>query len=170
MIQDFISQHYKYSNIFISYESTILDTGGGVKNAISLFNDESILVTNSDIFWTKENKEDVINFISDFKNYEECSLLLVNEKKANGINKKFGDFILKDNLVHRWTTGEKFFYSGLQFLKLEILNKIKIKKFSFNNVWDLQIKKNSLHGKLMTSDCFHIGDLNALYKLKNIIT
>ena len=51
LIYDFVKENYKNSNIIISYEKNILDTGGGLKNAISLFDDRNILVTNSDIFW-----------------------------------------------------------------------------------------------------------------------
>ena len=37
LISDFINQFYTTLNIKISYEKNILDTAGGVKNAIKLF-------------------------------------------------------------------------------------------------------------------------------------
>ena len=46
LIINFVKQNYKSSNVTVSYENEILDTGGGVKNAISLFDEKKILVTN----------------------------------------------------------------------------------------------------------------------------
>ena len=107
LISDFINEFYYSSNILISHEENILDTAGGVKNAISLFNDENVLVTNSDIFWKKENEEDVIGLINDFNSKEECRLLLVEKEKAHGLINNVGDFSLKNNEVRRWKIGDK---------------------------------------------------------------
>ena len=56
LITNYINKYYKFSNIALLHEKNILDTGGGVKNAISLFSDSNILVTNSDNYWRKEYK------------------------------------------------------------------------------------------------------------------
>ena len=37
------------------YENEILDTGGGVKNAIPFFKNKNLLITNSDVFWLNKN-------------------------------------------------------------------------------------------------------------------
>ena len=163
LISDFINEFYYSSNILISYEENILDTGGGVKNAISLFNDENVLVTNSDIFWKKENEEDVIGLINDFNSKEECRLLLVEKAKAHGLINNVGDFSLKNNEVRRWKIGDRIlYYSGLQIVSLNIFKDFNSNKFSFNAVWDNQITKNSLHGNIMLSHWYHVGDTKGL--------
>ena len=163
LISDFINNNYKSFNIITSYESVILDTAGGVKNAISLFDDNKILVTNCDIFWKTENENDVINIISNFQLKDECRLLLVEKENAYGMNNKKGDFFLKDGIVKRWQVNEKiFYYSGLQMISSNIFNDFISNKFSFNDVWDLQIKKNALYGNLMKSSWYHVGDLKGL--------
>ena len=145
MILNFVNQNYKSSNIIISYEKNILDTGGGVKKAATLFNEENILVTNSDIYWTKKNELDVIKIISDFNVKDQCRLLLVTKKNANGINNKYGDFSFQNNLIRRWQDNDKIlYYSGLQMIFLDILKNINTDKFSFNAVWDYQIEKKYL--------------------------
>ena len=147
LIYNFVKENYKNSNIIISYEKNILDTGGGLKNAISLFDDRNILVTNSDIFWQEQNKDDVIQLISDFREQDQCRLLLAKKEKTYGINSIYGDFSLKKSMVKRWKKNEKIlYYSGLQIINLEILKNFKPVSFSFNEVWDLQIK-NSLQLK-----------------------
>ena len=163
LISDFIQDNYTNHNIKISYEKDILDTAGGVKNAIKLFDDKNIVVTNSDILWGKENKIDVINLINDFNSKEECRLLLVEKEKAHGLMDKVGDFSLINDYVKRCNKGDKIlYYSGLQMISLNILNNFISSKFSFNDVWDVQIKKNSLYGNLMHSNLYHVGNKNGL--------
>ena len=163
LISEFISKNYQSSKVQISYEKDILDTGGGVKNAISLFDDEDILVTNSDIFWNSENIADIKNLINDYQSDNECRILLVEKDKANGISNKSGDFSLNYEKVKRWTPQDKIlYYSGLQILSLKTLNNINLTKFSFNNIWDFQIKKNSLYGNIMNSNWYHVGDIKGL--------
>ena len=168
LISEFIQEISINYDIKISYEKNILDTAGGVKNAMRLFDDENIIVTNCDIFWKKENETDVANLINNFYSQEECRLLLVEKEKAHGLINKVGDFSLNNNLVKRWKTGDKvIYYSGLQMISLNILNNFVLRKFSFNDVWDFQIKKNALYGKLMLSSLYHIGDENGLKEAIN---
>jgi len=168
LIYDFINEFYNFSNILISHEEHILDTAGGVKNAISLFNDENILVTNSDIYWKKENEEDVIGLINDFNSKEECRLLLVEKEKAHGLINKVGDFSLKNNIIKRWKIGDKIlYYSGIQIISLNIFQDFSLNKFSFNAVWDNQIKKNSLYGNMMSSHWYHVGEIKGLKEAIN---
>ena len=171
LIYDFINNFYSAFNIKISYEENILDTAGGVKNAMKLFHNENIIVTNSDIFWKKENKKDVINLISNYNSKDECRLLLVEKEKAHGIINKKGDFSLNLNKVKRWKSNDKvFYYAGIQVLKLDIFNDYNLTKFSFNEVWDLQIKKKKLYGNLMSSNLYHIGNIEGLDDARNSLT
>jgi MurNAc alpha-1-phosphate uridylyltransferase len=171
IIYDFIDEFYNFSNISILHEEKILDTGGGVKNAISLFDDENILVTNADIYWKKENEEDVINLINDFKSKEGCRLLLVDQEKAHGFINKVGDFSLINNEVRRWKIGDKIiYYSGLQIISLNIFKDFSLRKFSFNDVWNNQITKNSLYGNIMSSHLYHVGEIKGLKEAINLGT
>ena len=43
MINNFIEKNYKQKNIHLIYEKELLDTGGGVKNALSLFKNKNAL-------------------------------------------------------------------------------------------------------------------------------
>ena len=100
LILAYINKNYNSKNIFISYEKEILDTGGGVKNASTLFNKESILVINSDIYWTKSNEKDIIYFIRNYKTYQQCKLLfnLIWDRQIS-INSLYGS-LMKSHLFH----------------------------------------------------------------------
>ena len=172
IIQDFIKKKYNDSNIIISHEEEILDTGGGVKNAISLFDDKDILITNSDIFWHNQNENDIIKLLNDYEPKEECRLLLIEKEKSHGHNKKSGDFSFKkDDQIKRWEPNEKiFYYAGIQIISLDILKNINSNIFSFNKVWDNQIAKNSIYGNSMSSEWYHVGDFNGLKEAINLTT
>ena len=112
VINDFIKKNYNHKKIILLYEKKILNTAGGVKNALSLFNRQEILVTNCDIFWKKENLTDIVKFINDYNSHQYCKLLLVPKEKAHGINKDRGDFALNQGLVKRWAINEKTYFSN----------------------------------------------------------
>ncbi len=56
-IKNFIKENYSNRNIKLTYEPTLLNTGGGIKNALSFLGDKNFLVTNADILWKNENKK-----------------------------------------------------------------------------------------------------------------
>ena len=168
LIFDFINNFYPSFNIEISYEENLLDTAGGVKNAIKKFDDKNILVINSDVYLKKENESDVIELVDNYDTNDLCKLLLVDKKKAYGIINKKADFSIKNNLIKRWENdNQELYFSGLQMLSLNVLNNFDLKKFSFNLVWDYLIKRNSLYGQLMVSQLYHVGDENGLNKAIN---
>ena len=65
-VSDFINK--KYSKISISYEKNILDTGGGILNALDFFKGENFLVLNSDTIWTRDYHPDLNQVKETFAN------------------------------------------------------------------------------------------------------
>ena len=100
MILEFINQNYSSYNIKISYEKNILDTGGGIKKAIPLFQNKKILITNSDVFWHEKNFFDVKKIIENFDMSEKCKLLLVKKNNSYGLMKNDGDFKIKNKILY----------------------------------------------------------------------
>jgi len=171
MINEYLINNFSSKNIKISYEKNILDTGGGLKNAIPLFDNHKVLVTNADIFWQKENLKDVIKMINNFNLNDQCNLLLVKKNNVYGLRKNVGDFVLINNKVRRWNKGDPIlFYSGLQIINLKIMQNILETKFSFNKIWDDLIKKDQLFGSIMSSLLFHVGDLKGLEEATKLST
>ena len=86
-IKNFINSYYSDKNILLSYEKILLNTGGGIKNALNLLGDKNFLVTNADILWREENKKDVLNFIKNYEYIETCKLLLAKDINFQGLKK-----------------------------------------------------------------------------------
>ena len=167
-IQHCIDEHYSDRNIILSYEPTLLNTGGGIKNALNFLGDNNFIVTNSDILWKEENNQDVRKFINNHQEIETCKLLLAAGNNFEGLKKSEGDFSFKDSLVTRWKINDpNLYYTGLQIINPIIFNLIEDVSFSLNKLWDLLIAKDSLQGEICSSKIAHIGDINAFNQFKD---
>jgi len=165
-IRDYINSYHSKKNINLIYESEILNTGGGIKNALKYFNSDNFLVTNADIYWNENNIEDVSAFISKIDKYENYYLLLSNKVNTIGIEKSSGDFIIEKDCVRRWVSSDPIiYYSGLQILNPKIFKNFEINNFSINKIWDKLIAKKRLKAKIMNSKLFHVGDKKTYIKI-----
>ena len=153
--------------IIINEKEKILDTGGGICNALKYFN-ESFLCINPDTIWNlnyiKELKQMESNFFLDKK---KSYLLVVDKIKSFDTNLK-GDFNLQNGLITR-KKGEnlKYIYTGLQIINPEIFLNISDKIFSINKVWDKLIQSDQLFALESNINFSHVSTLN-VYKKLNI--
>ena len=149
----------------VKEEDKILDTGGGVLNALKYFSDSPFLIINPDTIWSSNYLEEIKLmeklFFQNKKN--KCSLLVV--KKSKSFDKSFkGDFNLKNNLIHRNTENDlQYIYTGMQIIKPEVFSHLNSKVFSINKIWNNLIKTKDLSGVESKNDFFHISTLN-IYK------
>ncbi len=167
-IQHCIEEHYSDRNIILSYEPTLLNTGGGIKNALPFLGNNNFIVSNSDILWKNDNSADVLKFINNYQQIETCKLLLANDDNFEGLKKSVGDFRYKDSLVTRWKKNDPYlFYTGLQIINPIVFELIKDVSFSLNKLWDFLIAKDNLQGEICYSKIAHIGDINAFNQFKD---
>ncbi len=161
-INEYLDKNFKNYPIQIIYEPTILGTGGGVKNIFNHTKRKKICTVNSDIFWTKQNKSHIENFLLNYQNVLYCKMLLSKDVNFLGLKKETGDFNIKRNLVTNWKSNkEKLYYSGLQIVSKNIFKNNK-KIFSMNEIWSKLIKKNQIRGYVIPSKIRHIGDKNSI--------
>ena len=165
-IIDYIKKNKFNLNIHtVEEKDKILDTGGGVLNAIKHFSNEPFLIINPDTIWN-------FNYLKELKLVEKlffqnkenkCCLLVVDKKKSFDQSLE-GDFNLKNNLVSRKNKNNlSFIYTGLQIIKPEAFSNIDKKIFSINSIWDDLIEKNALYGIESSINFLHVSTLN-IYK------
>ena len=159
-IDYFILQNkFKAKVTTINENKNILDTGGGILNAISQFKNESFFVLNPDTIWSVEylnelKKMENIFFSNDCKGV----LLIVNKNRS--FDKSFkGDFNLNGKIINRNAKLKKFIYTGAQILSKEAFNDHSIGTFSVNKIWDQLISKNLLLGEESMQAFLHVGTL-----------
>ena len=164
-IVDYINKN-KFNLIIniVKEKDTILDTGGGVLNAIQYFSKEAFLIINPDTIWSSHYLEELkLMQKIFFENKKKCLLLVVNKKKSFDQSFK-GDFNLKNNLISRNTKNNlDYIYTGLQIIEPEVFSDTYEKVFSINKIWDKLIASNELHAIESNIDFLHVSTLD-IYK------
>ena len=151
----------------VNEKEKILDTGGGVLNALKYF-EESFVCINPDTIWNINYLEELKKMENNFfLNKEKCYLLIVNKKKSFDKNIK-GDFNLKNILVTREENKNlKYIYTGLQIINPKIFSNIKDEVFSMNKVWNKLIQNEELFALESNINFLHVSTLD-IYKKLNI--
>ena len=151
----------------VNEEEKILDTGGGIFNAIKYF-DETFLCINPDTIWN-------FNYINELKQMENlffskkklCSMLVVDKAKSFDTKLK-GDFNLENDLITRKNKENlKYIYTGLQIIEPKVFSNINDKVFSINKIWDKLINNKELSGHKSNIDFMHVSTLD-IYKKLNV--
>ena len=149
----------------VNEKDKILDTGGGVLNAIQHFSNEPFLIINPDTIWNSYYLEELKLMEKAFFENEKdkCLLLVVNKKKSFDQSFK-GDFSLENNLINRKDKNNlNYIYTGLQIIKPEVFSSLYTKIFSINKIWDKLIESNELYGMESNIDFLHVSTLD-IYK------
>ena len=167
-IIDYVNKKKFNLNItFINEKEKILDTGGGILNALKYFN-ESFYCINPDTIWNINYKNEIIKMKSNFfLNKKKCCLLVVIKLKSVDKNLK-GDFNLQNNLISRGQNENlKYIYTGLQIIDPKIFLNINKKVFSINRIWDELIQNKQLFAQESNVDFKHVSTLD-IYKKLNL--
>ena len=165
-IIDYIKKNkFNLSINIVKEENKILDTGGGILNAIRYFSNEPFIIINPDTIWSSYYLEELKlmekNFFKNKKS--KCSILVV--KKTISFDQSFkGDFNLENNLINRKNKDDlKYIYIGLQIIKPEVFFDLDLEVFSINKIWNQLIKSNELYGMESNIDFLHVSTLD-IYK------
>ena len=164
-IVDYINKN-KFNLIIniVKEKDKILDTGGGVLNAIQYFSKEAFLIINPDTIWSLHYLEELkLMQKIFFENKKKCLLLVVNKEKSFDKSLK-GDFSLKNHLISRNDKNNlEYIYTGLQFIKPEVFSDINEQVFSINKIWDKLIANNELYALESNINFLHVSTLD-VYK------
>ena len=166
-IIDYIKKNKFNLNISIVEEKDkILDTGGGILNAIDYFSGKPFIIINPDTLWNFHYLKQ-FKFLEKvfFENRSDCTLLIVNKKKSFDKSIK-GDFNLKGNLVERKNKESlNYIYTGLQIMNPNIFSDITEKVFSINKIWNKLIVNKKLHSFESKVNFKHVSNLGVYKKL-----
>jgi len=162
-IIDYINENkFNLSIKIVEEKRKILDTGGGVLNAIQHFTSSPFLIINPDTIWNSYYlKELKLMEKLFFENQKiKCSLLVVNKKKSFDQSIE-GNFNLNNYLISRNDQNNlKYIYTGLQIVKPEIFSNLGVRIFSMNKIWNKLIEINGLYGVESNVNFLHVSTLN----------
>ena len=150
----------------IKEKNKILDTGGGVLNAIQHFENEPFFIIKRDTLWSSHYLTEIKMMEKKFfQEKKQCVLLVVNKEKSFDQSLK-GDFDLKNTLIERVNNKNlNYIYTGIQIIEPGVFSKIDKKVFSINMIWDQLIDTNQLYALESNNKFLHISTLDIYNKL-----
>ena len=159
-------ENFRLLNIKISNEENeLLDSGGGIKNALHLLGNSPFFTLNSDSYWidgAAPNLDRLSNAWDPGR--MDILLLLAAGTQITGYT-GHGDFMMNSNgeLTRR---PEKvvapFVYAGVALINPQIFNQTPNGAFSLNLLFDQAIKKRRLYGLRLDGDWYHVGTPDAI--------
>lgn len=138
-----LKAHLAGQNVQFSDEpELLLETGGGLRQALPLLGENPVFTLNSDAIWCGPNPLGTLATAWDPARME-ALLLLVPPDRALGHTGK-GDFLLGPD--NRLTRGPGLIYPGAQIIRTGGLAAIPQPVFSLNLLWDQMAARGGLYG------------------------
>lgn len=163
---DMIRDHLVGQDIQFSDErGVLLETGGGLRNAIPLLGNDTVVTTNTDAVWRGQNPIEQV--IHDWDpDHMDCLLLLCPKQSAFG-HQGTGDFVL--DAGGKLTRGADLIYTGVQIVKIDDLSQMPDGPFSLNLYWDHILKNGRLFGSVYTGQWCDVGRPEGIKTAENML-
>ncbi|MEO0342570.1 MAG: nucleotidyltransferase family protein [Pseudomonadota bacterium] len=153
-----IKDHLADTQIQIIHETPeILDTGGGLRNALPNLGKGAVATLNSDAVWS--NNQALVDLWRAWKPSEMDALLsLVPKDRAIG-HGGTGDFDQDDHgrIQFRRTDHATYVFTGLQIMKTNRLFDFPARAFSLKSVWQTMANDDALYGQVYDGSWCDVG-------------
>ena len=146
-------------HITLSEEAGLLDTGGGVKNALSTLGDEPFFIINGDAFWS-EGETDIFSRLSSQWQDDNMDILLALQPiERVTLTKGVGDYLLSDQGHASRDTSQNgsMMFAGIRLCHPRIFKNTPDTAFSFLELMDKAESNNRLYGIEHLGDWHHIS-------------
>jgi MurNAc alpha-1-phosphate uridylyltransferase len=155
----------KLPRIKLFREDALLDTGGGVVNALSALGPDPFFVVNADIIWTDGAHPALARLAAFWRGGDMDALLLMHPVDHATGYQGDGDFFC-DNAgrLRRRASGEisPLVFAGVQILHPRLLDGSPDGAFSLNLLYDAAANSRRLFGLVHDGGWFHVGTPDAL--------
>ena len=175
VLNDHLAYRSKPSVVLSDETENLLDTGGGVAEALPLIDDDVFLITNSDALWLGGLGPAVNVLKAAWSDDMDALLLLADMNQAFGFDGP-GDFYLShDGIPSR--RGDRAqaptAYAGTQLVHRRLFDTCPGGAFSFNVLWDQALQNGRLKALIHTDAWYHVGTPDAVaptaYALNNSV-
>ena len=126
----------------VTESGAILETGGGLKNALPVLGNQPVFTMNTDAVWCGPNALEFVK--SKWKPDQMDALLLCVSRKSAIGHTGAGDFIYGENNTISYGPGDVF--TGLQIIKTDRLSEITDTSFSLKLLWEKMFEVNRVFG------------------------
>lgn len=120
----------------------ILETGGGLRNALPLLGKGPVITMNTDAIWAGPNP---LSLLQDAWQPSDMDALLICIPLGSAIGHGgTGDFTLSE--TGQIERGPGVVYGGVQIIRTDLLSEIEETAFSLNVIWDRMLARGRLFG------------------------
>ncbi|HEY3918669.1 MAG TPA: nucleotidyltransferase family protein [Stellaceae bacterium] len=155
--------------IVVSHEETLLDTGGGVKNALAHLG-EAFYVVNADVFWLNARTPALLRLARVWGEKQLDALLMVQRTTSAIGYEGVGDFIV-DPVGRVRRRGERevvpHLFAGFEVLSRRVFDESPEGAFSLNALWNRAIAAGRLEALIHDGEWFHVGTPQGLAASEN---
>jgi MurNAc alpha-1-phosphate uridylyltransferase len=151
--------------IAFSPEPELLETGGGVLNALPLLGPDPFYVVNADAFWLNGPSDALGRMAAAWNGKIMDGLLLLHSTVDAYGYRGVGDFMADDQgLLSRRPEGgvSPWLFTGIQILHPRLFVDAPEGAFSLNVLYDRAIAAKRLYGIVHDGEWFHIGSQDGL--------
>ncbi|PPR18999.1 MAG: D-glycero-alpha-D-manno-heptose 1-phosphate guanylyltransferase [Alphaproteobacteria bacterium MarineAlpha9_Bin7] len=155
-------------SISIVHEKELLDTGGGVAEALPLLGGSPFLVSNSDIIMLNGVQPFVQRLMETWRPYM-SALLLIHPTVHAPYYSGLGDFILgSDGKMRRRVEREiaPYLFTGVQILHKRLFDRCPAPPFSLNVLYDRAETAGRLYGVVHDGEWMHVGTVDAITRIE----
>ena len=158
--------------IKVIYEEKILDTGGGVTNALRFLDGDAFPVLNSDVTIFNGDQPLILRLLDAWNPQIMDALLLIQPIEKSSGYSGLGDFYIhKDGSLSRRTdnTAAPFLFTGIQILKRSLFQAPPAAPFSLNVLYNRTQDNGKLFGLIHDGEWMHVGTPEAISKADKLI-
>ena len=156
--------------ILFSPEDEILETGGGIANALDKFGNDPFFVCNGDTLWLNGSL-DAVNRMGRHWDASKMDALLMLHSTVDAYGYEgLGDFCVDSlGLLSRRPESEvsPYLFTGVQILHPRLFKGAPEGPFSLNVLYDKAVEARRLYGIVHDGEWFHVGTLEALGEAEN---
>jgi N-acetyl-alpha-D-muramate 1-phosphate uridylyltransferase len=171
---DQIEAHLKHRRepaITVSDErGAILETGGGVRNALPVLGTAPFMVHNSDSVWTEGGRSNLQALLEAWDPRRMDGLLLL-AKRATSIGfDGLGDYYMDAAGRLKRRSGKEeapYVFAGVSILKPRLFEGVTEQAFSLVKTFDRANTQNALFGVVLEGTWMHVGTPEALTEAEN---
>ena len=158
--------------VSFSHEETRLETGGGVRKALSLLGADAFFVINGDVCWLDGHTPALERLAAAWDDEEMDALLLLHPTAFAVGYAGVGDFVLApDGRMRRRRESEvsPFVFTGIQILHPRLFEDAPEEPFSLNLIYDKAGAAERLWGLRHDGEWFHIGTPEGLRDVEDAL-
>lgn len=160
----------KSPKINVITEEDLLDTGGGVKNALDFFGDEPFYVVAGDAFWVNGPAgETLLQLAAKWDDKIMDTLMVLQDVKTMRLTRGVGDYDLKPDGRARRSRSKngQYMFTNIRINHPRIFKNAPMGAFSFLDLMDHAQEEGRLFGMAHEGDWHHISTPEDLQRVNN---